>query len=567
MPTPNPREASYALTPSFGFLSARYLRVLAELARQELGEDQFEFLDSVRAGLDIRASNSSELKFAFLVSLLADVASVGGSILIRDSVPHVAWPVWNSETVQASIRETMRKRFGDFLFSQEETEIIRTMFLPDMSPRHLEDIAFTGTFRLRRSQERHSSGLDFSRAFGVGIKTWSMPYRGREGRSQRFLLTVDHHSLSTERVVGLLEVGDDAPISGHRDRLLNLTKSSVTDYFSSINQQEKQATSRAISERFQRLRRALILPDKYLAMSAHDILGQRRELEAIAHGRSTSGVDAEKRALTYLVRLAAGEIAFAQAANGKELDEGLLTGGVRALHNITLPRIHAEITVCGAVPPFSDILGGKAVTAMSAHPAVRQVTAGGIGQILRETFQPSLSECLPDSEVILLTTKGLYPGHASIYNRALVPNNGGSLKFGRVGLTKGDTTAMLSDETARIALALQSLAETGKVSRAFGSGGGKRHRTIVAAARAAGLPTAFASTGIQRPVYALPLLRNTFNVVWMLESPSWQLEHTASESKYEEAAISLWRTRWNDQIRGRLRTKELHLGLESQRSV
>jgi hypothetical protein len=348
--------------------------------------------------------------------------------------------------------------------------------------------------------------------------------------------------------------------------LLTFTKESVVEHLERLAPLERESACNVISKRFRELRRSLILGAEYLNLDAFEVLQQRRGLEALAHGRSTSGADAEKRGLAYLLRLSAGEVSFHQLARGESVDDGLFAAGVRALHNITLPRVHSEITVCGAVPPFSGILGGKAVTAMAAHPKVRAITAGGLGQILGETFDSKILELLPNADVVLLTTKGLYPGHSSLYNRALVPNNGGELRFSRVGLTKGDTTAMLSDQTAQIAIALQRAEETGKVSRTFGSGGGKRHRTIIAAARVAGLPAALASTGIQRPVYALPLLHNTFDALWLLESPQWRISGSESDARYEASAMDLWRRRWRRQIVGRIEAADVHVGLKSHRA-
>lgn len=560
-------KTAFAISPNIGPFGTRYLRLVSNLSRASDSDSQYKALDGVRKCISLETAKPPELKLAFVASLLADVVSVGGHITVRDSVPHVAWPAWDTEAVQGSIRATMRQRFGDFAFSVDDLAVIERMFLPDLTPSQLEQVAFSGTFRLRSSSDVHPTGFTYSRAFAVGVKTWSMPYRGREGRSKRFLLTVEHALLNSERVVGLLEVGDDAPISGHRDRLLTLTRESVVEHLERLAPAARESACNVISGRFRELRRNLNLGDKYLNLSASEVLIQRHKLEALASGRSTNGVDAEKRRLTYLLRLSAGEVAFQQFARGEAPDEGILAAGVRALHNITLPRVHSEITVCGAVPPFSGILGGKAVTAMAAHPKVRAMTAGGLGQILGETFDSKILELLPQADVVLLTTKGLYPGHASIYNRALVPNGGNALRFSRVGLTKGDTTAMLSDETAQIAIALQSADETGKVSRAFGSGGGKRHRTIIAAARVAGLPSGLASTGIQRPVYALPLLDNTFDAIWLLESPEWRISRTESDAQYEAAAMNLWRQRWRPQILGRIEAAYVHVGLKSQRAV
>src|SRR3989337_1116129 len=102
------------------------------------------------------------------------------------------------------------------------------------------------------------------------------------------------------------------------------------------------------------LRQALLpIPGISTDLSAASVVELRDELLRRAQGRSQSE-DAlvEKKRIAYLVRLAMGEIALDGIAGGQPEDPAGIREGVRAVHDLTVPRVHMEVTVCGAVPPF-----------------------------------------------------------------------------------------------------------------------------------------------------------------------------------------------------------------------
>jgi hypothetical protein len=97
----------------------------------------------------------------------------------------------------------------------------------------------------------------------------------------------------------------------------------------------------------------------------------------------------------------------------------------------------------------------------------------------------------------------------------------------------------------RLADALLSRAGTGRdISRLFGSGGGKRQRTIEAAATMLGLPQRVVHAAISRPVYAAPLVANLRRVAVLNEPPQWLVDPAMDAGAYEAAALAEWRRRW-----------------------
>jgi len=217
-----------------------------------------------------------------------------------------------------------------------------------------------------------------------------------------------------------------------------------------------------------------------------------------------------------------------------------LISGVRAVHDILLPRVHMEATVLGALPPFSEALGGKLVISFLSHPAVVSAPMYSDGSILWWTFERELENYLVDSGALCVTTKGLYSGHSALYNRASLPGHLGSgikdsLKLRHIANTGGATTSLISSQTAKFAWEINDLDHTKEstddtsqefkgVSGDYGTGGAKRHRVLEHAARYCGFPSNSISAGIRRPVYGVQLVHNAPAVCWTGCEPAWRIK-------------------------------------------
>src|SRR5262249_39370876 len=150
-----------------------------------------------------------------------------------------------------------------------------------------------------------------------------------------------------------------------------------------------------------------------------------------------------KKAITYVLRLAHGEHAFAAIADGRapNASDLHLREGLRAMHNLVVPRIHMEVTICGALPPFSHVLGGKLVAGFLGHPSILEAASSGPGLILQALFDSeALAVEIPHWGLLALTTRGLYPGHSAQYNRASIPGASAPVRIQKIGETSGGTT-------------------------------------------------------------------------------------------------------------------------------
>jgi hypothetical protein len=373
-----------------------------------------------------------------------------------------------------------------------------------------------------------------------------MPYRGREGRMRRLVVVAEWKG--QRHPIGLIEVGDDAPHSPTRDLLCGFRVerpehsqgTSLPEWV--IATGAPAAACDLLADRLAALRALLRHVPGFEPTAPLRVLEEH--LGAInAAGRGRAGdrraIDERKR-LSYLARFVGGELALRR----RELHGAGIRDVVRVLRDLTMPRIHLEITICGALPPFGQVLGGKLIAGFLGHPAVRSLADRPVGEITRSMFEPEIETLLPRHGAIVLTTKGLYARHSAQYNRVQLPPLSGPLPLRKIGDTIGTTTSLLSDRTAKLAEFLLSEASSQSVSREYGSGGAKRQRTIETAATLAGLHEALVHAKISRPVYAVSLVGNLPDVSLANAEPRWRLNPDTPSAQYEADAIQLWRSRW-----------------------
>lgn len=523
-------------------------RRLVQVIRGFPSGDAFTYLNGIADqaagtafGKDL--ASERELRWAFSISLLADIAAAGGRVERMDSCLRVAWPDWASDAGREGLRRALIRL-------RNESPPVSTAANPDLLPRSMTatsllHVLAEGKFHLAEGTDEHPRGVTYHQIFQAARQYWSMPDRDREGRNRRFVLTVDHPFVDAGTPVGLLEASDGAPHEGLRDSLFGLTTDSFSGWLSARRSRKKDLET--IEERLKQLRLGL-LPVKGLSHpNPANVYRRWRVLEDRAAGRSKDDEDIfGRKRLTYLIRLVRAEEAVRALLDSREPADGDLYAMVRLLRDLCIPRLHLDISICGAHPPFANALGGKFVVAFFGDPRIRKICATPPGAILRKIFDVErLSEQLPTSGAVLLTTKGLYPGHSAQYERALVPGRSAPIKLRRVGATRGMTASLLSRRSYALAsLLLDHNTSERVVSNVFGSGGSKRQRRIEAAVQHVGLTDGFVHPGIERPVYALNLASNVAEVALLNARPQWLIEPKTSVLQYAEDASRLWRSRW-----------------------
>lgn len=154
---------------------------------------------------------------------------------------------------------------------------------------------------------------------------------------------------------------------------------------------------------------------------------------------------------------------------------------VREVKKVGLASRLLDVNVCGAVPPYRDLIGGKlAALAAGSAEVVAWYRERYSAQASEITSQMAGREVIRAAEVCVLTTTSLYGVAASQYNRLklTVPHRP-VVAWTDLGCTEGFGTVHLAEETVA---ALRSLvvAERGgrNINNVFGEGNSPRLRQV-----------------------------------------------------------------------------------------
>ena len=546
-------DAVFEFRPNWG----RYQREIWDLYSGVEAKEGMSTVQSMLQTVLGRGDTSADhARQAFSLSLLRDLLLCSGSIWSRDGRLYVAWPNWSGANGRNAAQIAMKKSRELRPLNQSEIARVSPLFLEGVDGVTLGQIMREGAFNLIKASEHHPSGVPYMDAFSAALRYWSMPYRGRTGRSRKFVLTCKHRLTNNQPVIaGILEMGDEAPFCTWRDDLLGLTTKRLTDWLGSDPKPGSRIN--AVINTFRSYRGALLPTSDGLdfrAISAREILDRKPEFESRSAGRSleSDGNDhkvlKDQKRITYALRLARGELALLNDFTRRgDLENRELAQGVRAIHDILLPRLHMEVTICGAIPPFSVALGGKLLVNFFSHPYLLESPIDSMGTLLSWSFDESqLKSLLPTCGLLAVTTKGLYAGHSAIYNRAEFPAGDRNLRLKWLANTEGNTSTLVSTFTSNLAKVVsESMSEQRTaISQVYGSGGAKRYRALVAATSLCGLPIDLVNAAIYRPVYGAKLVQNVEEVVWAGHKPIWDVERYIGPAAFDTVAAQRWRKRW-----------------------
>lgn len=302
----------------------------------------------------------------------------------------------------------------------------------------------------------------------------------------------------------------------------------------------------AVGDRAERLRD--IDEDETLTGRVHDV--EEADLETLA--RSPLFVAKRARLVRTLLRM--HEI-LTQARSTAELAE--TTDGTWALNHALRQlkkRFSAtgmmEITVCGAVPPYNHLLGGKLACLMMLDPQVRR----DYEERYRDAYSIIASQMagrLVTKPPLLafLGTTSLYPGHSSQYNRVKLPAgtcDGQATVAGyeELGVSEGYGSPNLSGATEATLEALAgAVREYRNVNFVFGEGQSPKLRQLREGFAALGLSRSnILNHGTQRIVYGIRLARNATRVLLGIDRAAQF--HVPDEPAAAERIADYWRRRW-----------------------
>lgn len=284
-----------------------------------------------------------------------------------------------------------------------------------------------------------------------------------------------------------------------------------------------------------------------------------------------------KRAQT-LSRLLAALLAFQRAElqehPGDALHRLLLTAEGRAALATALTEVRkralasqiADVSVCGAVPPYNEVLGGKLVTLLLASQEVRDAYAARYaGQVSEIASRLAGRPIVRSAELLLLSTSSLYGVGSSQYNRLHLrasqhPGMSVDVRWVELGKTEGFGSSHLAPETVAVLREL-SRAHHGarRVNNVFGEGTSPRLRQIREGLEALGIDSnQVLHHAARRILYACELVPSARAQLVGLPAPS------TGTAPGAESIAAAWRRRWLLPRSRRPETLERLQGLGSQ---
>lgn len=212
----------------------------------------------------------------------------------------------------------------------------------------------------------------------------------------------------------------------------------------------------------------------------------------------------------------------------------------------------ADITVCGAIPPYNPILGGKLAAMLAASPEVAEA--------YRRRYEGAESEIASSmagrpivrpAELVFLGTTSLYGVGSSQYNRVRIPaarlggRPGEEIRYLELGRSEAFGTSHYSSETVQQLVDLVQHSNNGqRVNSIFGEGVSPKLRKVRAGLDHLGFPSNhLLQHGRSRVVYGVSLARNVREyLLGMDPQPDALVSSEGPEAT--EAVAAWWRERW-----------------------
>lgn len=226
---------------------------------------------------------------------------------------------------------------------------------------------------------------------------------------------------------------------------------------------------------------------------------------------------------------------------GESVARGLRVALLQRQNRLVAAQV-ADVCVCGAVPPYGPLLGGKlaALLAMSREVAAAY-HARYDGRASEISSQMAARLVRRPANLLALTTTSFYGVGASQYERLNLPAGDGAVRWRFVGYSRGHGTLHFSAETSRAMDRLLQL-ETGRrlITSRFGEGPSERMRKIRDGLTRLGVnPDVLLQHGMWRLVYVAELAPAACRPGGRAEAREWR----EAGPSVEDVARH-WRSRW-----------------------
>jgi len=205
-----------------------------------------------------------------------------------------------------------------------------------------------------------------------------------------------------------------------------------------------------------------------------------------------------------------------------------------------------NIQVCGAIPPYNHILGGKLVAMALTGPVVineyRNKYEGYKSKIASSMKGEPI---VKNNELVFLDTTGLFKVGSAQYDRVRIPAPGGQIEYEEVGNTEGYGSVQFGTSARKRLTEVTELLENRKaVKNRFGEGIAPKMRKIRRGLENLNLNGELLKHESPRVIYAVELADNFREFLFGLtDDPEyrWPFEDPEAE---QQGIYDHWKRRW-----------------------
>lgn len=223
--------------------------------------------------------------------------------------------------------------------------------------------------------------------------------------------------------------------------------------------------------------------------------------------------------------------------------------------------------VCGAIPPYNELLGGKLVSILACSPQViNDYTVRYKKQVSEIASRMKGKKVIRDSRLAYMCTTSLYAIGSSQYNRIKVPiTKDFELNYKKVGVTEGFGTIYFSKHTTDLLSRILKIMDGGKkINHIFGEGTSPRFRLISRGVAALGLKAdSFLQHYSPRIVYCIELAKNSKEFLNGYTSDlhyAFDVGDTDSIMQTTKKMSDYWYNRW---LMSRIKTVDIETRLNA----
>ncbi|WP_066400352.1 Druantia anti-phage system protein DruA [Neobacillus mesonae] len=206
-----------------------------------------------------------------------------------------------------------------------------------------------------------------------------------------------------------------------------------------------------------------------------------------------------------------------------------------------------EIIVCGSIPPYNELLGGKLVSILAMSPTVvKQYNERYASQVSEIASRMKGEKVIRDSQLSFLGTTSLYQMGSSQYNRIKVPAPNGTLEYKKLGETEGFGSVFFTNQTSSLINKMLFEMEGGRrINNVFGEGTSPRLRLLRSGLSHLGIPEQFTKHHTRRIVYGIELASNSREYLTGKDNKlNYYYPLDGNEDVYTNEMIDYWRKRW-----------------------